>query len=114
MRKERKAYTSILLKKEIPAFRCKNGHFFLHAHNACLTCGEPLRATQVSAEGHILTHTTVLVNPAGEPHMLGIAKAKCGAKTLCIIRGSIRGTGRDRARLAKIGDCFYAIGKCAR
>jgi uncharacterized OB-fold protein len=114
MRKKRKAYTSIPVKKDIPAFRCVNGHFFLHAHDACLDCGGPLRATRVSAEGHLLTHTTVLVNPSGEPHMLGIAKAKCGAKTLCIIRGSIRGTGRDRVRLEKIGDCFYANGKCVR
>lgn len=97
-------------RRRIEAFHCRAGHLFLYRHGTCPTCGLPLSGMAISASAVLAAHTTVRVGPSGAPIRLGIARTRCGAATLCIIEGSIRGNGRERVMLVKVDNLFYALG----
>jgi uncharacterized OB-fold protein len=93
----------------VTGWRCADGHLWLYEHGECPECGGPLSAASIRSEARIVTHTVVRVNPTGVPIRLGVAVTHAGASTLCIIRGRLRGNGRDRARLVNRGGKFHAL-----
>jgi uncharacterized OB-fold protein len=101
-------------RERIEAFRCPAGHCFLNRYPRCPACGDRLTALTIASTARLLTHTIVRVNPTGRPIALGIARTDCGAATLCIIVGGVRGTGRERVQLFKRKDRFYALGRGSR
>jgi uncharacterized OB-fold protein len=93
----------------ITGWRCRDGHLWLYDHDECPECGGRLAEVSTRSEATIVTHTVVRVNPTGVPIRLGVAVTTTGASTLCIIRGRLRGNGRDRARLMVRGGRFHAL-----
>ncbi len=84
----------------IDAWRCGRGHVHLHESPVCGDCGRPLRRARVSPEARLIATTTVYVNPAGRPFVLGVAVTRgVRARTLCIVEGAVRGSGRDEVLL---------------
>jgi uncharacterized OB-fold protein len=100
--------------RRIEAHRCRAGHVFLYGHGVCPTCGQLLSRMFIPAAAVLTAYTTVRVNPSGVPIRLGIARTRCGASTLCIVKGAIRGNGRDRVMLVKMNGRFHALGRGTR
>jgi len=95
----------------VVAYRCGNGCLWLYHHDDCPECGNLLVPTRIPNRATVIAHTVVRVNPSGSPVHLGIAKTNSGATTLCILRGQIRGNGRDRVRLVAIDGRFHALAR---
>lgn len=100
--------------ERIAAFRCREGHCFLNRYPLCPACGNRFFPISLPAHARLLAHTIVRVNPSGTPFMLGIARMPSGATTLCVVHGSVRGTGRDRVLLRYRNNRFHALGRGAR
>ena len=95
-------------RRQIAVRRCANGHAFLHAHECCTVCGEPLAITQEPATAVLVAQTIVRVNPTGDPYRLGIAKTPSGAKTLCRIDDDVPSTDGAAIGLERRGDLYHA------
>jgi uncharacterized OB-fold protein len=98
----------------VEAHRCPEGCIWMHRHERCPRCGGPLRRTRVPNEAVLVSHTIIRVNPTGTPIELGLAVTRCGAATLCIVEGKIRGNGRDRVRLVFEDGRFHALARQSR
>jgi hypothetical protein len=93
------------------AWRCGLGHVQLNEDTSCGACGRPLRPARIGAAARLIAATTVRVNPAGRPFVLGVAVTRCGrARTLCVVETPIRGNGRDAVRLAERDGVIVARG----
>ncbi|MGD8415263.1 MAG: hypothetical protein PVF33_13570 [Candidatus Latescibacterota bacterium] len=95
----------------LTAFRCGNGCIWLYPHDDCPDCGVRLVPTRIPNEAQVIAHTVVRVNPSGKPVHLGVAKTTSGASTLCVLRGRIRGNGRDRVRLITVDGRIHALAR---
>jgi hypothetical protein len=74
-----------------------------------------LQPVRVAPGARLIAHTTVRVNPAGRPFVLGLAVTRCGrARTLCVVEGEIRGNGRDAVRLCNERGVIVARGLSVR
>jgi uncharacterized OB-fold protein len=102
------------ISARIAAYRCTGGHVFLHAHDRCPVCKGKLEPGFASASAVLIVHTTVYINPTGIPVTLGIARTRCKAQTLCIVKSKIRGNGRDRVVLFKLDNRYYAVKRAGR
>ena len=100
--------------RRIPAHRCSNGCLWLYEHLYCPNCRTKLERVDIVSAAVLVSHTTVRVNPTGKPIRLGVARTTAGATTLCIIRGAVRGNGRDRVVLVLRDGRFHALGRSAR
>jgi uncharacterized OB-fold protein len=98
----------------IHAYRCRDGTLYLHPHHSCPACGGRLVRVRIDPRARLVSHTTVRVNPSGEPLRLGVAVTDAGAATLCIVEGSLRGHGRDRVRLVLRDGRYHALAAGAR
>ncbi len=103
-----------LRRRHIDAFRCPRGPLYLHPHERCPHCDGALTPVRVSAGAILVSHTTVRVNPTDKPFRLGVAVAECGAATLCVVEGRVRGNGRERVRLELRAGRYYAVTVTAR
>jgi uncharacterized OB-fold protein len=104
----------LLAQRSIIAYRCTQGCLWLYEHDDCQRCGGRLTPVRIPSEATIVSHTVVRVNPSGAPIHLGVARTPTGAATLCVIRGDIRGNGRDRVRLVVRDGRYHAIAARAR
>ena len=101
-------------RRPLNAWRCHCGAAYLFEHPACPSCGGRLQPTRIADAARLLTHTTVRVNPTGSPYRIGVAATSCGATTLCVIDGDIRGTGYERVRLELRDGRYHAVAANAR
>jgi uncharacterized OB-fold protein len=88
----------------IRIYVCKNRHTSFENRDACATCATPLEAFSADPEAALISHTTVRVNPTGEPFVLGMAEIASGAKTLCVVEGEIG----ERVVLYRRDGLYYA------
>lgn len=70
--------------------------------------------TRLRATATLVACTTVRVTPTGVPQRLGVAVTLDGARTLCVVRGGVRGWGYDRVLLTREDGRFIARGRAAR
>lgn len=100
--------------RTVVAYRCRNGCLWMYRHEDCPECGAPLAPTRIPDDATIISHTVVRVNPSGTPVALGVARTRAGATTLCVVRGRVRGNGRDRVRLVTVDGNFHALASGSR
>lgn len=102
--------------RRIDALACRGhcGGVYLYDHGSCPRCGGVLSPVRIPAGAVLVSHTTVRVNPTGEPYRIGVAVTPAGASTLCVVEGAVRGTGHDRVRLVKRNGRFHALAARAR
>ncbi|HEX5131266.1 MAG TPA: hypothetical protein VFX92_02135 [Candidatus Krumholzibacteria bacterium] len=99
----------------LAAWRCAAGHVHIHAASGCPACGGALRAVAIRPEARLIAMTTVRVTPDGTPFRLGVAVTRAGnARTLCIVVGAVRGTGRDAVLLREENGSIIARPRGAR
>ena len=93
----------------INARRCPRGCLWLHGYKSCPGCGAATTAVKISARAALISHTVVRVNPSGAPITLGVARARGGAATLCIVEGNVRGNGYERVTLVLKNGRYRAL-----
>jgi len=91
--------------------RCGNSHAFFFAYDSCPVCGGPLEEFASAPEAELVSHTVVRVSPTGSAFALGLARASCGAQTLCIIEDGVDNAPEKDVIITERGGLYYARGR---